>query len=367
MKKRILFSLLALILLPWSQAFSQSNGKMILVEKITSVGCPGCPWGGYVLDSLEQDDPDIAVAAIHVHDQWHIDSLRCADGDTIVDVYKWGHPTAMVDRVKFSGQTEVAMTMSNWKSKIAERKLEALEVTVGANSTYDPNTRSLSVTIDGAVLWGLTGDVRVNLYVVESPVVGMGTGYDQLNGYDNVSSSPLYGLGNPIVGYAHKWVTRDMLGGPWGEAGVIPSMAPAGSGFSHTFNAILDPEWDDSKIYLIALVQRFHPDPAQRTILNAAKLGLNESVLADAEDARDFAGSVAVYPQPMGEEAWVRSPSAEVRELRIYDVQGREMRRESWVGGDIFRIERGDLESGMYVLQLWSRDGMVGSRKLLLR
>ena len=94
---------------------------------------------------------DLAVVALHVHDQWHIDSMRCNDGDAVLADFLWGHPTAMIDRVKFSGQNRVAMTSGNWKSKIAQRKLDPLDVTIGASSAYDMNSRSLTVTVNGAV------------------------------------------------------------------------------------------------------------------------------------------------------------------------------------------------------------------------
>lgn len=368
MKPRLRNFLLAFFLLALSTPMhSQTNGKTILVEKITSVGCPGCPWGGYILDSLEQEDPDIVAVALHVHDQWHVDSLRCEDGDSVLADYLWGHPTAMIDRVKFSDQNRVSIMSALWKTKIAQRKLDPLDVTIGASSTYDPNSRNLSVTVNGDVLWGLMGDVRVNLYVVEGPVVGMGLGYDQLNGYNNVSGHPLQGLGDPIVGYQHKWVLRDMLGGPWGETGVIPSPAPTGSQFAHTFTTTLDPKWDDTKIYLVGLVQRYNADKFERPILNAVKLGLNEDVLANAEEAVEAAGEVAIYPQPMGMEAWVRIPNPEAEELRIYDLQGRLMRTEILGGGDIHRIAREDLVTGLYLVQLWGDGEMMGAKKLILR
>lgn len=350
-----------------SPLWSQSNGKMVLVEKITSVGCPGCPWGGYILDSLEQDDPDLAVVALHVHDQWHIDSMRCDDGDSVLATFLWGHPTAMVDRIKFPDQNRVSLLSSQWKSKIAQRKLDPLDVTIGASSAYDVNSRNLTVTVNGDVLWGLMGDVRVNLYLVESPVSGTGLGWDQLNGYNNINGNPLQGLGDPIVGYQHKWVLRDMLGGPWGETGIIPNPAPTGSQFAHTFTTTLDPKWDDSKMYLIALVQRYNTDKFQRTVLNAVKLGLNESILANASEAIDYADEIAIYPQPMVNEAWVRIPGHEAEELRIFDLQGRLMRTDALDGGDIHRIQRGVLESGLFLVQVWGAGEMLGTKKLVLR
>ncbi|MEM7039930.1 MAG: hypothetical protein AAF570_23355, partial [Bacteroidota bacterium] len=109
MKRLMIACLLLGSLLSYFSVQAQPNGKKILLEKITSIGCPGCPWGGYLLDSFLQTDTNVIVVSIHRHDQWHIDSLASPDGDAILDDYMFAHPTLMVDRVKFPDQPRVQL------------------------------------------------------------------------------------------------------------------------------------------------------------------------------------------------------------------------------------------------------------------
>lgn len=349
-----------------SFVFGQApNGKKILVEKITSVGCPGCPWGGYILDSLAQADPDIIPVALHVHDPWHVDLMAFPEGDSILSIYKWGHPTLMVDRVKFADQANVAMSSAHWKNKIEARKLDPLEVVIGASTTYDSNSRVLDVTVYGTVLTALTGDIRINAYVVEEPVVGSGLGYDQLNGFDTQQGNPLFGLGNPILNYVHKWVTRDMLGGPWGMAGAIPNPVAGGTGYSQMLSTTLSNDWDANNCSVVVLVQRFDTDTDQRSILNAAQLGLNDNVLAtlDAELAKE--ASISVYPNPIRDRAVVESPFRANR-MQVFDLQGRRLVDQPTLGRNHI-LDCNSLPAGMYLLELSGANGKAGKTKILVR
>lgn len=348
---------------------AQPAGKKILLEKFTSAGCPGCPWGGYILDSLAQADPNIIPVAIHLHDQWHVDRMAFPEGDTLIAHYRWAQPTVMVDRIKFSDQQNIALINPFWKPKIDERKLDPVAVSIGANSTYDANSRQLDVTVLGEVLDGMTGDVRVNAYVVESPVSGTGLGWDQLNGYDNNVGHPLYGLGNPITNYQHKWVCRDMLGGPWGQTGVIPNPAPANTLFSHTFTTTLDTAWNDINCYLVVLVQRYNSDENLRTIVNAAQLGLNENLVTDIELSPIFpqTPTIVAYPNPSEEVIYIRNDFPEATIWRLYDVNGKVHRQGAVNRSPLLRIEQGDMSPGIYLFQLQFPDDRQAHLKLIFR
>lgn len=352
-------------------ANAQPTGKKILVEKFTSAGCPGCPWGGYILDSLSQEDPDIIPVAIHLHDQWHVDRMAFPEGDTLIDLYRWAQPTLMVDRIKFDGQNNIALVSPFWKPKIAERKLDPMAVTVGANSTYDAFSRTLDVTVFGDVLDGMTGDVRVNAYVVESPVSGTGLGWDQLNGYDNNPGNPLYGLGDPIVNYQHKWVVRDMLGGPWGQAGVIPNPAPANTAFAHTFSTVLDTAWNDINCYLVVLVQRYNADENERTIANAAQLGLNENLTTDIPGDYELlthAGPLLrAYPNPARENVKVIVRQVDADIWKLFDTKGRIIHQGAVNGAEQIEIDRGDIKGGVYLFELRLANGESTYLKILFR
>ncbi len=365
-----LFSGIVLLLILAQPLSAQPAGKKILLEKFTSAGCPGCPWGGYILDSLTQADPDLIPVAIHLHDQWHVDRMAFPDGDTLIARYRWAQPTVMIDRIKFPDQQRIALVSSMWKTKIDERKQDPVAVSIGANSTYNASTRQLEVTVSGEVLDGMTGDVRVNAYVVESPVSGTGLGYDQLNGYDNNVGNPLYGLGDPIVNYQHKWVVRDMLGGPWGEAGVIPNPAPANTAYSHTFTTTLDTAWNDINCYLVVLVQRYNVDENQRSVANAAQLGLNENLVTDIEFSPALSPGTPVfiaYPNPSADMMYIRNDLTDGTIWRLYDTKGQLMREGAVNGSSLIKMPKGELNAGMYLFEMQFKNQPKAFLKLIYR
>ena len=363
----LLSSVFLLALSSWS--FAQPGGKKILCEKFTSVGCPGCPWGGYILDSLSQLDPDIIPVAIHLHDQWHVDSMAFPAGDTLIAIYRWAQPTLMIDRVKFADQQRIALLNPFWQTKINERKQDPLAVSIGANTTYNASTRQLEVEVFGNVIDGMTGDVRVNAYVMESPVSGTGLGWDQLNGYNNNPGNPLYGLGDPILNYQHKYVCRDMLGGPWGQAGVIPNPAPANTSYSHTFTTTLDPNWNDINCYVVVLVQRYNADEEQRNVANAAQLGLNENLPTGLGETQPltYASYIRAYPNPTDDVVFVEHPNVDVTIWKLFDTRGRVHKQGAFNGSDKVKIEKGDLTPGLYLLEVRLANGEKEYQKILFR
>jgi hypothetical protein len=358
----------ALILLSAISLQAQPNGKAVLMEKITSAGCPGCAYGGYIMDSVLNTYSNVYSVAIHRADNAHPDSMACADGDSILAEYLWAHPTAMVDRVLWSDFPRVSLTTSQWFSKIDLRLQEPVVATVGGTTTYDSTTRSLSVTVNGFILWNRETDIRVNAYIVEDSVTGIGPGYDQLNGNNNSPGSPTYGLGDPIVGYIHRNVLRDMLGGHHGEAGVVPNPVSAGTPFSHTFTTTLDSDWDTEKMHVLVLVQRHDPDPDKREIYNVNKIPLNGSVLADLDPSLASPLSarfqLRAFPNPSADQIRVQFPENGNWTLSLRGLTGQVLERYRVQGDELF-IRKGKLTPGIYFLESTHEDGPPMKLKLV--
>jgi hypothetical protein len=77
-----------------------------------------------------------------------------------------------------------------------------------------------------------------------------------------------------------------------------------------------------------------------------------------------------VFPQPAKDRFVVELPNIAVQgdfELSILDLNGKEVRKETFVGTRVL-IERGNLNSGFYILQITGKNsGQIFSTKLLLR
>lgn len=351
--------------MPWLLV-AQPTGKRILVEKITSAGCPGCPWGDYLLHSYLDSGSTIIPVAIHVNNANHVDSMWSVDGDSILSDFLWAHPTLMIDRVDWPGYAYTAVTTNNWASFIADREDDPMAATVGGTSTYNPSTRELTVDIEGRVLWAVPWDVRVNAYIVEDSVTGSGLGYDQLNGNNTVVGHPLQGLGDPIVGYVHDWVLRNMLGG---ASGIPAFTGPIGAGqaFSHTFQTVLDSDWDASQCHVVLVVQRHHPTPVAREILNANEIPLNGSIASGVEPAHGKLEAL-VWPNPVGSGQMlnIQQPENGNWEVSLEDIHGRTLLQWSLANG-ADQVKLPNLPQGLYLLRGIQAQGKSYLTKLTIR
>lgn len=355
----LLFSLAAL-----SPSLSaQVSGKRVLIEKITSAGCPNCPDGTLNLLAMTQADPSLIVVAVHVNNSGHRDSMFTPDGNALLQEYLWAHPTAMVDRVKWPDFNEVALPGNLWQDKVDLRQQERVRATIGGVTTYDSLTRELRVDVQAYAAAHLSAEHRLNAYLVQRTVTGMGLGYDQLNGQNNNPGHPNYGLGDPIVGYVHHWVLRDMLGGHHGEPGSVTTPAVPGDAFTHTFTTILDPRWDASQLDVVVLIQRHHADPDQREILNAEMIPLNGSVVAGRVESDLH--QLSLWPNPTTDVATLDLPGAGRHTLSLHDAGGRLLR--SWEAQGQVRIPRDGLPAGLYLLRVQGPQNASTSLRLVFQ
>jgi hypothetical protein len=95
---------------------------------------------------------------------------------------------------------------------------------------------------------------------------------------------------------------------------------------------------------------------------------LNTEESTVTSNRRSLDNSIVVYPNPGNGEVRIRTEelSAKVDELRLYDIQGREIYREA-VNVAQGHALRTRLSSGLYHLSLYFRDGLVKKQKLIVK
>ena len=78
---------------------------------------------------------------------------------------------------------------------------------------------------------------------------------------------------------------------------------------------------------------------------------------------------MAVVPNPMNESARVifSEPLSSDSRIELVDVNGRVVRTMNGNGSRELRIERGHLESGMYVLRVMDANATTGAVRLVIR
>ena len=264
--------------------------KRVLVEQATGTWCQFCPDGTVVMKDILQSYPNAIGVTIH-----NGDSMAFPDGNIVNSAFVTGYPAGMVDRVRFDDQSAVGFSRGAWKVKTEERLGIPIPVHVSATHTYDMATRVVNITVRAAFYEDMEGDFRFNCYIVEDSLTGIGTGWNQANYYDNIQGHPMYGLGNPIIGYVHDYVTRNMLGGPWGSSGTIPSVVPKRSVYERNYTFTLPARYRPHHISLVPLVQMFSTNVNNREILNSNKYKLDYHI--GMEKAETFS-LLSLYPNP---------------------------------------------------------------------
>src|SRR5207237_6602960 len=106
-------------------------------------------------------------------------------------------------------------------------------------------------------------------------------GWSQVNAYNTVNTSEWYQKGNPIVGFKHNHVLEAMLGGTWGEAGVIPATVTSGQSFTKTFTWTIPAQSNGpihryvaDSMHIVGYVSEYDADDTKRPILNAEETSL---------------------------------------------------------------------------------------------
>ncbi len=252
--------------------------KFVLVEEFTGAWCQFCPDGASTLAAILAANDDVIGVAIHEGD-----AMEFNDVSALTDAFVGGFPAGMVDRYLFDGASEVATSSRQaWPPQVVERQATTSLGIIEASNTYDVNSRLLTVDVTATFLANLSGDYRVNVYIVEDSVTGTGAGYNQKNAYNNVSGHPYYQAGNPIQNYYHRDVVRYFMGGAWGKAGVITNPIAELTPYNTTFSYTLPAAWNANKVHLVAVIQKYGASPNDREIINALELELNSSEENDA-------------------------------------------------------------------------------------
>ena len=254
-----------------------TTDKKVLLEEYSATWCGYCPDGELRAADIVANNPNVAIWLSGHHD----DIMESPNMDVSINAYSIGYPSGAVDRFKFGGVTDVGLNRGQWASAVDIRKdhfaLAALHIT----NNFDPATRNLTVGITTNFMLPVEGEYRLNCYVVEDNVTGTSFGYNQANffsGDPDYIGHPFYSEPHPIIGYEHRNVIRELLGGPWGQAGSIPDDPASNTPYFYEFTYNIPAGYDESEIFLVATVQKYNPtDNEDRRILNALETPLNST------------------------------------------------------------------------------------------
>ena len=381
-------------------AFSLQQGvnaqatKKVLFEEINGAWCGRVPFGDWIIDNnLVVNYPNVLPVILHYgtttsNNQSRYDLLSNTYSDSIIDVFYVGvpHPApeGMVDRFKFSTQTNVVVPRPNdytlvnnaWRDNVVTRLATSSPVSVTISGDYNNVTRVLNATVNTNFVASASGDMRINLWIVEDSVVGSGYGYDQ-HTYDyNNAASPFYQVGvqgvgeDTIPGYVHRHVLRGGASPAFGSAGIIPASVTNGQNFSANYTYILPANWNENNINLVAFVSVYSATINNHEVLNAEQVSLM-NITTGINDVTENNANAVIYPNPSTGITTMNfslnNPSHTA--IAIFNLLGEKILtiEEGALssGRHTAYFDAGKLESGMYFIHIKTESG-TSSEKLMV-
>lgn len=310
--------------------------RHIVLEEFTGAWCGWCPRGPITYrDQILPNYPNVILAALH-----NGDDMVFADGNTVVSAYASSFPSGMIDR-RAVGNLPTALGTNDWITALNQMDTEFTPAAIQVYNYYYPDTYEWKIDVVVDFIMDYSGDLRLNCFVLEDGVTGRGSGFDQSNYYDTRTDIPeLRGIGNPVVGYEHNHVVRDMLGGPWGQAGIIPSKVKRGD--RYIFTKTIKPRMgsDIRQMKLVGILQAYGSTKENRPILNAVE---TEVHLATGYSWNDISTGLQIYPNPTQDHliAEIESDRQEDCRLEIFNSTGQIIYQTN------FRVDIGTLRKSI--------------------
>ncbi len=305
--------------------------KVALLEGRTETWCQYCPNANTITNTLASD-PKYAVAKFHTND-----GLASTDGTSYYNTYY--HPTftpaAVLDMGEYGGYT-VNSAANRWSDEMLARVAGVAPASIAISSQLGWSSRVLTVQVTANFKYALTGNFKLNVYVLENDVPGPQT--------------------NAPANYRHNQVVRALLGGASGTSGVIPNNPVVGTNYTKTYTYTVPATYKLGDLKLIAVLEHAVSN-TNRYCLNAANgaaspVGIEEMVLP----------TMQVQPNPFTDQLHMTIPGAAGKaSAEMFTMDGRlVLQRETWldIGGNV-ELQFGDMPAGMYVLRVTAAAGMA--------
>lgn len=345
MKKINLLVILAFLCLQTQTTFSQTK---LLMEKLTAVWCGWCPENDLEIDDLVEQygAENIVVVKHHV-----MDAMSTEFGDQVAEEFINGTPGMLFNRIKFEDQWNVSVTRTEWTEHmpLAMDMLQDI-VNISSEHSYDPTTRNLEIDIEMDFLESLSGDYRVNCYIVEDVVSSPSNAFSQSN-YWAGEDHELGSMPNPIPEYEHTNVVREILGGPWGLPGVFNESIEAGENVNTLFFYSVPEFIDHENLTYVIMVQEYNDDKFQRQVINSHD---QKVLLGTASGIDEVKNGLTVFPNPVSDFLNIQAET-EIEGLRVFNSRGQEL----YLKNDDNGLFVSDLPIGWYILQVQTANGTV--------
>ena len=331
--------------------------RKVLLEEYTTAVCQFCPDGAVVVEQVLAANPD--VIAVGVHACFGTDAMTTSEASIICSTIGSGAaPTGMIDRTVYPGESTAAFSRGLWLSRANAKTAQGSPVDITLNGHYDPSLAYVPVTVSASFAdFPIPGNINISVIVVEDSVTGTGGGYNQVNAYNTQAGHPYFQAGNPIVGFVHRHVMRDVWPATFGDQNAIPANIALYTPYTVQYNIPLNASWDKSNMSLVATVNYSGPGVENFQILNAIEVKLDNLTIGIDEQETSI-GSLKVSPNPSSDITnfdFALNANEKV-EMSVYDLTGKLMTTENFgvlnKGNQRLSLDVSAFSNGFYFVKL---------------
>jgi hypothetical protein len=266
--------------------------KRVVIEEGTGSWCGWCPRGHVAMEYMRNTYPETFIG-IAVHNG---DPMVFAEYDNNIGLT--GYPSANANRVL----NDVSVSQNDFVSFHNNLLQRIAPIDVDVEAVYDPTNRVATINVHAGFVTQLDDiDYRFSVVIMQDSVKGTGSGYNQVNFYSFQSQNiPLVGAGHnwqqatnpvPAASMFYNDVARSILGGYFGQAGIIPASVVAGDVVEHTYTYNVPASYNPMHMSAVVLLL----DGSTGEILNAKQAEFDFLVNSNEAFINE---KVQIFPNP---------------------------------------------------------------------
>jgi hypothetical protein len=266
-------------------------------------------------EMIERYGDTLIALSVHSSDQ-----LETPSASGMIGAWASAFPSGVVNRTYDSILNTQTFFPGEWKAVIAGEIATPSPCLAQLSYSYNETSRLITADVTALFTADFIGDSRPNLYIVEDSVTGIAQ-HNYLSGNPDFINTPYYNLPDPIPGFIHRHVLREMVGESYGVDGIIPDTVMAGQSFTYTFNYTIPDDYNTGRLSLIAVVHKHKGLKKYRRILNAKQekfspLGTGLSPVQNKEVVR-------VWPNPAHEVVTIRTEGLQrIKTIQLFSLTG---------------------------------------------
>ncbi len=258
------------------------NGKVaptvftqkLLIEMFGTVHCGTCPDMEQKCRTKIANYPNRVYGYVaHNSDAMDFGMFDYLDSVYNVPTYSSG----MLNRTPFGGK--VVLAKKDWGgtnsnailAKVANCGLQIASTINGTNAT---------ITVDAAFNATLAGNYNLTVLLYEDSVVGSGSSYNQSNYYNTIAGSLWFGLGNPMIGYRHDYVSRKVVSSSKLGDPIPAASIKLGGVFTKTYTTSIS-GYNRRNLYILAFVNKVGSTSTTHQVMNVQGARVGSTKLFD--------------------------------------------------------------------------------------